>query len=430
MIDLSRRAFLEKAAGIVGGAILATAAPVRAQQPATGKLPISGLDQPALVSFDEVLATFMAEQRIAGAAFAVSHRGRLVYARGFGLADRERGQAVQPTDLFRIASVSKPITAVAVLQLVERKRLDLNASVWEVLKLSEPSDARWRQVTVLHLLHHTGGWDTEEAKVDPIFASLRIAKALKVSLPVGPQHIIDYMLGQPLQFDPGSRFAYSNFGYCLLGRVIERVAGMGYERYVRQEVLAPLGIRRMRLGRTLPSQRADTEVAYYDDQNRTAPAAVGPIGERVPLPYGAWWLDAMDATGGWLASAVDLVRFACAFDNPAKCPILRAESIATMFARPEGEAGVEVGGNYPGCGWFVWLEDRHAHRAHMSSNGRIPGSSCYLMRRHDGINWSALFNTSNESDEKPLILKIRDASSAAFDRVKFWPATDQFATLL
>jgi N-acyl-D-amino-acid deacylase len=393
-------------------------------------LPISGPDQPALASIDETLATFVAEQRIPGAAFAVANRGRLVYARGFGLADRERERIVQPTDLFRIASVSKPITAVAVLQLVERGKLALNASVWEILKLSEPFDARWKQVTVRHLLHHTGGWDTEKTKVDPIFASLRIAKHLNVPLPVGPQHIIDYMLGQPLQFDPGSRFAYSNFGYCLLGQAIQRVTGIGYESYVQQEVLAPLGIRRMRLGKTLPPQRVDTEVKYYDDQNRTAPAVVGPIGEQVPLPYGAWWLEALDSTGGWLASAIDLVRFACAFDDPATCLILRAESIATMFARPEGEAGIEVGGNYPGCGWFVWPEDRHVHRAHTSSNGRIAGSSCYLMRRRDGINWAAVFNTSNESDGKPLILRIRDATPAAFDRVKHWPATDQFATLL
>jgi N-acyl-D-amino-acid deacylase len=263
-----------------------------------------------------------------------------------------------------------------------------------------------------------------------MFQSARIAKTLNVPLPVNPEHIIRYMLGQPLQFDPGNRFAYSNFGYCLLGRVIERVSRVSYERYVQQEVLAPLGIRRMRLGKTPPSERATTEVVYYDDKNRTASAVVGTIGGRVPLPYGAWSLEAMDASGGWLASAIDLARFASAFDDPAACPILKSKSIATMFARPEGKAGVEVDGNYPGCGWFVWPEDRHAHRAYASSNGLVAGTSSYLMRRRDGINWAVLFNAANGPDGKPLMIKLRDLSNTAFDGVKKWPKSDQFSTLL
>ena len=119
----------------------------------------------------------------------------------------------------------------------------------------------------------------------------------------------------------------------------------------------------MRLGKTLSSQRAATEVTYYDDRNRTAPAVVCAIGEQLPLPYGACSLEAMDANGAWLASTIDLVRFACAFDDPAKCPILQARTIATMFARPDGKAGIEVGGNYPGCAWFVWPEKKHGHNA-------------------------------------------------------------------
>src|SRR5258708_38776202 len=98
-----------------------------------------------------------------------------------------------------------------------------------------------------------------------------------------------------------------------MGRVIERVTGVSYERYIQREVLAPLGVRRMRPGKTPPSQRATTEVVYYDDKNPTASAVVGSIGEHVPLPYGAWSLDAMDANGGCVASAMELVAFASAF---------------------------------------------------------------------------------------------------------------------
>jgi N-acyl-D-amino-acid deacylase len=416
----SRRKLLAGAAGLVA---LANT-PGHAQPLASHGPRITGRSHPELAGLDEFMARFVREQQVTGAALAITQGGRLVYARGFGVADRQQGRAVQPTDLFRIASISKSITAVAVLQLAERARLDLDGGVWEMLALPEPADPRWKRVTVRHLLHHAGGWDDEV--FDVMFRSAQVAKALGASLPVDHRQIVRYMLGQPLQFEPGDHFAYSNFGYCLLGRVVERLSGTAYGQYVQREVLAPLGIRRMRLGRSPASERAEDEVSYHDQQYRTAPAVVGPIGERVPLPYGAWSLEAMDSNGGWLASAIDLARFACAFDNPAACPILQAKTIATMFARPQGKAGIEEQGNYPGCGWFVWPGGHHAHKAATSSNGMLVGTSTYLMRRHDGINWAVLFNSGVSPDGKPLMIRFRDASSAVFDRITGWPGQDQF----
>ena len=423
-----RRTFLKGVAGTAGIALFAKAMPAEAQGQESGKVQATGVHQSGLAPLDELMVNFVREQRVPGAALAVTQNSRLVYARGFGVADRELQQAVQPADLFRIASVSKAITAVAVLQLIERARLSLGARVWEVLDLPRPADARWMRITILHLLHHAGGWDDET--FSPMFQSTLIAKTLNAPLPIGHEHIIRFMLGRPLQFDPGSRFAYSNFGYCLLGRVVERITGASYERFVQQEILAPLDIRRMRLAKTPRAERAPTEVVYHDDKNRAAPAVVGAIGESVPLPYGAWSLEVMDASGGWLASAVDLARFAAAFDNPASCPILRSQSIAILYARPEGEAGVEVDGNYPGCGWFVWPEDRHRHRAYASVNGLVAGTSSYLMRRRDGINWAVLFNAASGPDGKPLMISFRDISSSAFDRIQAWPKSDQFSTML
>src|SRR5262249_44742178 len=100
------------------------------------------------------------------------------------------------------------------------------------------------------------------------------------------------------------------------------------------EVLAPLGIRRMRLGKTLLAQRAPGEVTYYDE--RTGPAVMGAIGTRVSLPYGTWSLEAMDSHGGWLASAADLVRFASAFDVPERCPLLQPKTIDVRAPRRSG----------------------------------------------------------------------------------------------
>src|SRR5262249_60741998 len=98
-------------------------------------------------------------------------------------------EAVESTALFRIGSISKPITAVAILQLVEQGKLALNAGVWELLRLPEPSDRRWKRVTILHLLQHTGGWDRDES-IDPMFRSAEIARALRVSQPATPADFV------------------------------------------------------------------------------------------------------------------------------------------------------------------------------------------------------------------------------------------------
>jgi N-acyl-D-amino-acid deacylase len=314
---------------------------------------------------------------------------------------------------------------------VERGKLELDARVSEVLELAPPADPRWRRVTIRHLLQHTGGWD-RAASFDPMFRSTEIARSLGVPPPATPPHIIRYMLVKPLDFDPGSRHAYSNFGYCLLGRVIERISGGPYEAHVQQEVLAPLGIRRMRLGRTLPGQRAAGEVVYHDERERTGPAAVGDIGKPVPLPYGAWCLEAMDAHGGWLASAVDLARFASAFDVPAACRILNAETIATMLARPDGPAGHEDDGRpraaYYACGWRVRPVGAQG-RANVWHTGSLVGTSTLLVRRHDGADWAVLFNMRTARDGQRLSDKIDPLVHRAADRVRRWPAADRFPAL-
>ena len=144
-----------------------------------------------------------------------------------------------------------------------------------------------------------------------------MAKALRVPLPITPRQIIRYTMGKPLDFDPGTAYAYSNFGYCVLGRVIEAVTGKPYHEVVRERVLAPWGFAACNWARIFLKDRAAGEVKYYDSGNRRGRATSGPkIGEMVPLPYGVECIESMDANGGWIASAVDLVRFAAALDDP------------------------------------------------------------------------------------------------------------------
>jgi N-acyl-D-amino-acid deacylase len=410
----SRRQFLHAAAG----ALLAPAL-VRAAE----TLPTTGRADPRLSSFDELMTGFVAEHKMPGAALAVTRHGKLVYARGFGYANVEKKEPVRPASLFRIASLSKPLTAVAILQLMDRKKLKLDDPILDHVKLTphldagEKPDPRWRRITVRHCLHHTGGWDRDKS-FDPIGVPWKIAAALKTQPPVPAEDVVRYMMGQPLDFDPGERFAYSNLGYLLLGRAIESASGMKYEEYVRREVLAPLGVRRMRLGRALPEYRAKDEVAYYDAKPKQRGRCLYPPrrGKQVPIPDGAVNFEGFEAHGGWIASAVDLVRFASAFDEPKKCPILSAHAIETMWERP---AKLEPKPVYYGCGWDV--RPMRGGQANTWHTGYITGSSTLLVRRFDGLNWAVLFNTNKDADGKTPAQVIDGPMHKAADRVRQWP---------
>jgi N-acyl-D-amino-acid deacylase len=424
----SRRRFLLAAGGTAFGFRGSAAAD---DPPATGDA------VPGLEPFDRLMTAFVRENGIPGAQLAVCRGGRLVYARGFGHADAEGREPVGPTALFRIASVSKPLTAVAVLALADRGKLGLDEPVFDRLKLTplpgDTPDPRLKRVTVRHCLRHTGGWDRDRS-FDPIGRPWEIARAVGHGPPVGPAEVVRYMVGKPLDFDPGERFAYSNLGYLVLGRLIEAAGGVGYERFVREAVLAPLGVRRPRLGRAMPEHRAAGEVRYHDPDRRTGRCLYPPrVGEPVPVPYGADNFDAYEAHGGWLASAVDLVRFAAGFDDPARCPVLRGESVEAMTARPAGAAGHRPDGRprdaYYGCGWQVRPVGR-AGKANLWHTGFIAGSEALLVRRWDGLCWAVLFNTHRSGPGGSLADRIDGRLHEAADAVTAWPGGDRFKELL
>lgn len=380
-------------------------------------IPASGATGAAFAGFDEVMTSYLKAHQLPGAALAVAHNDKVIYARGFGYADLEKRAAVQPGALFRIASLSKPITAAAVLQLVERNKLKLDASVFDVLELKEPDDPklkfddRWKRVTILQLLQHTGGWNRERT-FDPMFRSPLIVKELKVVAPANPGDIVQYMLRRPLEFEPGSQYCYSNFGYCLLGRVIEKASGQDYETYVRKEVLAPLGIKAMKLGKSLEADRADGEVKYYTVGQ--SEAVLGPnLGKLVSLPYGAWCHEATAAHGGWLASAEELVRFGAAFDRPGRCKILSEKSIREMFARPDGAPGKRNPAYYA-CGWNVRPAGANG-QFNAWHTGSLPGTMTLLVRRCDGLTWVVLFNARDDATGAKLTQEIDSLLHEAAD---------------
>ena len=417
-VKIPRRAFLQATGA-------ATLFPWNSLQAAETATPVTGKERAELAPFDELMTSFIAENKVPGAALAVSRGQRLVYARGFGYADVEQKTPVDPDALFRIASVSKPLTAVAIMQLVEQGKIGLDDRVLEHMPLAADekiADPRWKLITIRHCLQHTGGWDRGKS-FDPIGRASTIAKTLDIPLPVGPREVIRYMYGKPLDFNPGERFAYSNLGYLILGRIIELTSKIKYEMYVKEHVLAPLGIKQMQLGRALLKDRLLNEVRYYDVQNRKKQSIYPPLDAEVPAQYGGENFEGYEAHGGWVASAPDLVRFASAFDKPDECPILSKRMIDEMWKRPDGAPGKNDVGTprdaYYGCGWNV----RPAKNDSVTTwhNGLITGTSALLVRRQDGLNWAVLFNTDRSPNEKVLSSLIDGPLHKAANQVKAWP---------
>lgn len=386
---------------------------------------------PAMEPFDTAIRAFMQEHCIPGAAVAVTDGGRLVFARGYGYADLATGEKATPNSLFRIASISKPFTAVKIMQLVEAGKLSLDDKAFDVLGLSEAirdkpqRDQRLNDITIRHLLQHRGGWDRDQS-FDAMFRSVQFARAMEVPPPASPADVIQAMLDQKLDFTPGERYAYSNFGYCLLGRVIEKLTGETYERATRATVLAPLGMHDMRIGATRLVGQGPGEVRYYGAAR--GPSVFEPdLGRLLPRQYGGWYLEAMDSHGGWLSSAADLARFACALQDP-RHPLLSAESLAEMAKRPEGLAGFDENGKpkptFYSLGWMNRMVG--ADQQNSWHTGSLDGTATVLICRDDGKNFVAVFNTRSGPAGQHLGQAIDPVLNEAASQVKAWPRIDLF----
>ncbi len=388
----------------------------------------TGQSVPSLSDFDTAIRQFMQHHRVPGAALAITHKGRLVYSRGFGYADIATKEPVTPTSLFRIASVSKPITAVAILQMIEQGKLKLNDRVFSILDFEaeiqaagESFDKRLRDVTVRHLLEHRGGWDRDKS-FDAMFQSVRFAEQMNSPPPAGQRDVIVSMLRVPLDFDPGQRYAYSNFGYCLLGRIIEKISGQRYEAYVQEKVLAPAGINSMRIGATRIEGRQSGEVRYYAP-GRGKSVFQADLGEDVSWCYGAWHLEAMDSHGGWIASADDLAKLAIALDDPHKSPILSNASFELMHQRPPGAAGTNEDGTPKPTFYSLGWTNQEIEPGKINSwhTGSLPGTATILLRRHDGCNLIALLNTRVSPEVEHLGRAIQSVLNQIADSIKQWP---------
>lgn len=366
---------------------------------------------------DEYMTEFMKQHDIRGTSVAITKDERLVYAKGFGYANEETGELTEPKHLFRVASVSKLITAVAVMKLAEDGKLSVTDKVFGPDGILNDSaylnivDNRAENISIQQLLTHTSGLPGK--KNDPLFSPLKIANKLKVKAPINRQQLIRYVLQHKLENSPGRKYAYSNTGYVILGEVIEHVSGQLYEDYVNFNILLPLGINDMHIGKNFYEQKFHNEVKYYDEAATYQCMAFDGSGKVVPLQYGGNNIELLGPAGGWVASAPELIRFITAVDGfNGLNDILSQHSIEYMIeAQKKYKSTIGWRGS---DGYGTWWR-----------TGTLSGSYALVMRQKNGINWVVLSNTSTKKHSR-IHHYLSKTMFEILTKVNKWPKHDLF----
>jgi len=365
---------------------------------------------------EKTVNSFLKRWSIAGASVAVAKDGKLIYARGFGYSDTASKAEAEPYSQFRIASISKLVTAIGIMKLQEEGKLSVNDTVFGprgILNDSyfeNPKDKRVYGITVAHLLSHEAGWS--QLYGDQMFMPTVIAQAMGVKTPVDTKTIVRFALDKRLQYTPGKGKAYSNLGYSILGLIIEKVSGMSYEEFCQKTIFEPLGIYDMKIAGNLPSEKAPFEVTYYIPSDIALKPCIYDINEMVQPCYGGNDIRALGGAGAWISTAPDLMRLLLAVDGFNTRPdILSDQSIRFMTDNSNGFAPV---------GWKGTLMDGTWWRT-----GSFPGSAGMLKRQSDGISWVVLFNSSAWNGPE-IYSYISNMMNKVVMKIDPWPQYDLF----
>ncbi|HEX8501866.1 MAG TPA: serine hydrolase domain-containing protein [Pyrinomonadaceae bacterium] len=317
---------------------------------------------------DDFMRAEMSKRRIPGAALLVARGGRVVKLKAYGLANAELNVPAGEETLFQLASLTKTFTAVAVMSLAEEGRLSLDAKARSLL----PSLPRaWGGVTVRQLLSHTSGLpdvslgdDTDEVIAATLPEALRKLARMRPAA------------------RPGARWAYNQTGYVLLGIIVEKVSGVGFEEFMARRFFRPLGMTRTVFGDD--GRVVIGRASMYTRYERQS--------DKEPSPAGLWthrnlFPAYLHPAGGLNTSAADLAKWDAALSGGR---LLKPASLAEMWltARLSGGRAARLGGTLGyGLGWMV--DERAGHRAAGHSGG---DAVSYIRFLDDGLSVAVLTN--------------------------------------
>lgn len=363
--------------------------------------------------FDREVEAFMRKWELKGASFALMRNDSLLYAKGYGYSNDTTKCDVH--NVFRVASVSKLITATAVMRLMEQNKLSLDSQVFGAegilcdsmfLNLYSKS---LEQITVNHLLRHTAGFSSPVG--DPAFSCEAVAKVMSKPLPLSVDDMVQYATRNRLKTRPGDHYDYSNLGYIVLGKIVETVSGMDYETYLQDSVLSVAGCYDMFVGQNFSRNREANEVQYYEVKEAKPVEAYDGSGVLTMKSNGGNNVNMLQGAGGWVASPVELLKLVSSIDGcQVKNNILQKTTIDTMTYSTEECRPI---------GWASSKEDVWLRSGYMS------GTSALIKRQDDGYTW--VFLTNNSAWVGSTLSKyISTHISNALNQVDQWPERDMF----
>lgn len=362
---------------------------------------------------DEELEKFKERYGLKGISISIIKDEKLIFTRSYGLADVKKNLKTNPENIFRLASVSKLITAVAIMKLVEEGKLSLNDKVFgkdgiindeKYLKIKDP---QLLEITVLNLLNHSGGWTQRYG--DPMFNPLRVAEILKEKPPVNVDSYIKFAVNRRLHFKPGTANSYSNMGYLFLGEIIKRITKKPYEEYIKKEILRPMGITDMNIANNLYEGRYSNEVTYYDQSDSCVTLSYKGDSTIVSKMYGGNDIRLLGSAGGWVASSVDLAKFLVYIDGFDNVKDIISK---TSFNQMTGGFGETLG----------WKE---IYDNGLVRTGTFAGTVAVLFRGNDGFEWVFLSNTSTWKGPYFSHYIVRQMRKI-INKVQDWPEIDLF----
>ncbi|MBR1569246.1 MAG: beta-lactamase family protein [Bacteroidales bacterium] len=316
--------------------------------------------------------SFMNYWALHGVSLSITRNDSLVYAKGYGKADATTPMA--PGTTLRMASVSKLLTAVAVMKLQEEGKVFLDTPVFGPLGVLNKYDSYIRDdnyylITVEHLLRHQAGFTTRGG--DPVFSPYSSRDAL-----------LRKQLGRTLAYEPGTWQEYSNFGFLLLSLVIEEVAGMPYEDFLQADVFAPALCSGFRIGGNYLKDRLPGETRYYMQPDAEKTASFDGQYASVEKCYGGNNVTGSAGAGGWTGSTVELARLVACIDGKGPLQDILSEfSVAQMTNYFDPETF--------GLGWNDCKPDGEWTRS-----GSFSGTQALIKTYPDGECWVFISNTS------------------------------------
>lgn len=392
-----------------------------------------------LAAIDAAIRDYMEDHHLRGVALAIGHGSRLLYARGYTLAEPGY-RNIEPTTLFRQASVSKAYCAVAVWKLIEMGRLSLDDRLQAILNLKTPAgkapkDKRFGDITIDHLLGSRSGIDQ-----GGFWGAVDANAAFKGTLPASGMEVARWIASRDMTGDPGDRnnSVYGNTDYFLLSLVVQRLMdATSFEAALKSLVLDPLKMVRTRESRSLiGSQPADEALHHLSVHNPSNGWPLHQLEVRasvrtdarplVQSNYGAWDYEMFDGCGGLSASVVDVARLMAMLSCRSGNPVLTAETIDSMFDACidcAGQKGPDGKGSH-GYHGFDWAQTVNAaqHRVQYSKGGWLPGQGTVMTGTTNGFFYAIAQNGNGRKDASAKWLDPIEPIVAAHD----WGTTDLF----